>query len=55
MAGVVALSSSRPAAEKKAVAAFFAGKTNVSYTKKITVTANKIVCRSRELFHLSPA
>jgi hypothetical protein len=46
MAGVVAPSSSLPAAEKKAVAAFFAGKTNVPYTKKITVTADKIVCRT---------
>jgi hypothetical protein len=46
MAGVVAPYSPLPAAEKKAVAAFFAGKTNVPYTKKITVTADKIVCRT---------
>jgi hypothetical protein len=46
MAGVVAPYSSLPAAEKKAVAAFFAGKTNVPYSKKITVTADKIVCRT---------
>jgi hypothetical protein len=46
MAGVVAPYSSLPAAEKKAVAAFFAGKTDVPYSKKITVTADKIVCRT---------
>jgi hypothetical protein len=46
MAGVVAPYSSLPAAEKKAVAAFFAGKTNVPYTKKIIVAADKIVCRT---------
>jgi hypothetical protein len=46
LAGVVAPTSPLPAAEKKAVAAFFAGNTNVSYAKKITVTADKIVCRT---------
>jgi hypothetical protein len=46
LAGVVAPYSPLPAAEKKAVAAFFTGNTNVSYTKKITVTADKIVCRT---------
>jgi hypothetical protein len=46
LAGVVAPYSPLPAAEKKAVAAFFAGNTNVSYAKKITVTADKIVCRT---------
>lgn len=45
LAGVVAPYSSLPAAEKKAVAAFFAGDTNVSYSGKIIVTADKIVCR----------
>ena len=43
---MVAPYSPLPAAEKKAVAAFFAGNTNVSYAKKITVTADKIVCRT---------
>jgi hypothetical protein len=46
LAGVVAPYSPLPSAEKKAVAAFFAGNTNVSYAKKITVTADKIVCRT---------
>jgi hypothetical protein len=46
LAGVVAPYSPLPAAEKKAVAAFFAGNTNVGYAKKITVTADKIVCRT---------
>jgi hypothetical protein len=46
LAGVVAPYSPLPAAEKKAVAAFFAGNTDVSYAKKITVTADKIVCRT---------
>jgi hypothetical protein len=46
LAGVVAPYSPLPAAEKKAVAAFFAGNTSVSYAKKITVTADKIVCRT---------
>lgn len=46
LAGVVAPSSFLPAAEKKAVASFFAGKTNVSYASKISVTADKIICRT---------
>ena len=46
LAGVVAPSSPLPAAEKKVVAAFFAGNTNVNYAKKISVTADKIVCRT---------
>src|SRR3979490_233985 len=46
MAGVVAPYSSLPAAEKKAGGAFFSGKTNVPYTKKIIVAADKIVCRT---------
>ncbi|KJC58487.1 hypothetical protein UP10_24795 [Bradyrhizobium sp. LTSPM299] len=46
LAGVVAPFSPLPAAEKKAVAAFFAGNSNVPYTKKITVTADKILCRA---------
>ena len=45
LAGVVAPYSSLPSAEKKAVAAFFTGNTDVSYSKKIVVTADKIVCR----------
>ena len=46
LAGVVAPYSPLPVAEKKAVAAFFAGNTGGSYAKKITVTADKIVCRT---------
>ena len=46
LAGVVALYSPLPAANKKAVAALFKGDTNFPYTAKITVTADKIVCRT---------
>ena len=46
LAGVVAPYSPLPSAQKKAVAAFFAGNTNVSCSKTITVTADKIVCRT---------
>ena len=46
LAGVVAPYSLLPSAEKKAVAKFFDGNTNVSYANKITVTADKIVCRT---------
>lgn len=46
LAGVVAPFSPLPAAEKKAVAAFFNGNSNIPYTKKITVTADKILCRA---------
>ena len=46
LAGVVAPYSPLPAAEKKAVAALFNGNSNISYKKKITVTADKIVCRA---------
>ncbi|KJC45119.1 hypothetical protein UP09_13920 [Bradyrhizobium sp. LTSP885] len=46
LAGVVAPFSPLPAAEKKTVAAFFNGNSNVPYTKKITVTADKILCRA---------
>jgi hypothetical protein len=46
LAGVVAPYSPLPDAEKKAVAAFFAGDSNVPTTNKITVTADKIVCRA---------
>ena len=46
LAGVVAPYSPLPAAEKKAVAALFAGDSNVPTTKKITVTADKILCRA---------
>ena len=46
LAGVVAPLSPLPAAEKKVIAAFFAGNTNVNYAYKITLTADKIVCRT---------
>jgi hypothetical protein len=46
LAGVVALYAPLPAANKKAVAALFKGDTNFPYTPKITVTADKIVCRT---------
>jgi hypothetical protein len=46
LAGVVAPHSLLPAAEKTAVAALFAGNGNISYANKITVTADKIVCRT---------
>jgi hypothetical protein len=46
-AGVVASYSPKLSpAEKKAVAAFFDGKTDVPYTGKIKVVADKIVCRT---------
>jgi hypothetical protein len=46
LAGIVALYAPMPAANKKAVAALFKGDTNFPYTAKITVTADKIVCRT---------
>jgi hypothetical protein len=46
LAGVVAPHSLLPSAEKKHVAALFGGNSNISYTKKIIVTADKIVCRT---------
>jgi len=46
LAGVVAPYSLLPSAEKKAVAALFEGNSKISYAKKITVTADKIVCRT---------
>jgi hypothetical protein len=46
LAGVVAPHSPLPAKEKKAVAAFFGGNSNVRYARKITVTADKVVCRA---------
>jgi hypothetical protein len=46
LAGVVATYSPLlSSAEKKAVAAFFAGNAGFPYKKKIFVTADKIVCR----------
>jgi len=45
LAGVVAPYSNLPPAEKKAVAALFAGQANVGFAGKISVTADKIVCR----------
>ena len=46
LAGVVALYAPLPAANKKAVAALFKGDTNFPYTAKISVMAEKIVCRT---------
>lgn len=46
LAGVVALYAPMPAANKKAVAALFKGDTNFPYPNKITVAAEKIVCRT---------
>ena len=46
LAGVVALYAPMPAANKKAVAALFKGDTNFPYTLKITVAAEKVVCRT---------
>jgi hypothetical protein len=46
LAAVVALYAPLPAANKKAVAALFKGDTNFPYTAKITVAADKIVCRT---------
>jgi hypothetical protein len=46
LAGVVAPYSYLPAAEKMAVAKFFEGHTSISYARKISVTADKIVCRT---------
>jgi len=46
LAGVVAQYSALPAANKKAVAAFFKGDPNFPYRGKISVTADKIVCRT---------
>lgn len=46
LAGVVALYSPLLTGdEREAVAAFFVGQTGVRYARKITVTADKIVCR----------
>lgn len=49
LAGVVAPYSTLPDAEKKVVAALFAGDSNVPYTNKIVVTADKIVCRANNV------
>ncbi len=46
LAGVVAQYAPIPAANKKAVAAFFKGDPNFPYKGKISVMADKIVCRS---------
>ena len=46
LAGVVALYSPLLTSdEREAVSAFFVGQTGVRYAKKISVTADKIVCR----------
>ncbi|WP_461357491.1 hypothetical protein [Bradyrhizobium sp. USDA 4454] len=46
LAGVVAPYSPLPAKQKKAVATFFNGDSNVRISKKIVVTADKVVCRA---------
>jgi hypothetical protein len=46
LAGVVAPYAALPAANTKAVAAFFKGDTNFPYKEKISVMAEKIVCRT---------
>jgi hypothetical protein len=47
LAGVVAAASPvLSSAERKAVDELFAGSSNISYKKKIPVTADKIVCRA---------
>jgi hypothetical protein len=47
LAGVVAAHSPKLSpAEKKAVASFFDGKTDIPYSGKIKVIADKIVCRT---------
>jgi hypothetical protein len=46
LAGVAAHSPKLSPAEKKTVAAFFDGKTDVPYTARIKVTADTIVCRT---------
>ena len=46
LAAVVALYAPLPAANKKAVAALFKGDTNFPYGAKITVAADKIVCKT---------
>jgi hypothetical protein len=46
LASVVAQYAALPAANTKAVAAFFKGDTNFPYKEKISVMAEKIVCRT---------
>jgi len=46
LAGVVALYAPLPAANRKAVAALFKGDTNFPYKPKISVMAEKIVCKT---------
>ena len=46
LAAVVALYAPLPAANKKAVAALFKGDTNFPYSPKITIAADKIVCKT---------
>jgi hypothetical protein len=46
LAGVIAQYAPMPAANKKAVAAFLKGDTNFPYKEKISVMADKIVCRT---------
>ena len=46
LAAVVAASRLLTSAEAKAVATLFAGYSDIPYKKKITVTADKIVCRT---------
>ena len=46
LAGVVAQYAPLPAANKKAVAAFFKGDPNFPYKGKVSVAAEKIICRT---------
>ncbi len=52
LAGVVALYSPLLTAdEREAVSAFFVGQSGVRYARKISVTADKIVCRDQQCRH----
>src|SRR5258708_28959242 len=50
LAGVVAPYSLLPSAQKKAVAALFGGKSNISYANKIIVTADTVGCRTSNVY-----
>ena len=49
LAAVVSLYAPLPAANKKAVAALFKGDTHFPFTARITVAAEKIVCRTSDV------
>jgi hypothetical protein len=49
LAGVVALYAPLPAANRKAVAALFKGDTNFPYKPRISVLAEKIVCKTNNI------